>query len=445
MTSTKAQTFMVLEDSNVNLTSEQKELLKWHFCLGHFNMGWIQNLFSKKILTSFNSNITSKSAVCKCMACQLAKQTRKPEGTSTNKIKVDKDGALKKNILRPGAMISSDQFVSSVPDWLPNTYGREKQSEKFVGGTIFIDEASEYFGLYNQVSLGAAETIKAKHSFERDSIRHGIIVKGYRADNGIYRSKDFRDDIDKFGQTLQFCGVGAHHQSGIAERGIRTESTAARAIMLHAMIHWPENVSLDLWPFALKYSVYLWNKLPRGKACLSPSEIYFDAKSDHQELRSAKVWGCPSYVLDPRIQDGKKIPRWNTRSKMGQFLGRLDEHAGSVGLIRNMKTGAVSAQFHVVYDNHFPTVTSDWAADNVPVPPSFHDLYKFSREHHFDNEDLLVERRRRQLFDSDRTSRPVRNNVRSDPGSVGARASAPEGEIQDRSHQLLQNRGGILH
>ena len=130
---------------------------------------------------------------------------------------------------------------------------------------------------------------------------------------------------------------------------------------------------------------------------------------------------------------------------MGQFLGRSDEHAGSVGLIRNLKTGAVSVQFHVVYDNHFSTVTSDWTADNVPVPPYFHDLYKFSREHHFDNEDLLVERRRRQLFDSDRTSRPVRNNVRSDPGSVRARASAPEGEIQDRSHQLLQNRGGILH
>ena len=111
---------------------------------------------------------------------------------------------------------------------------------------------------------------------------------------------------------------------------------------------------------------------------------------------------------------------------MGQFLGRSDEHAGSVGLIRNLKTGTVSAQFHVVYDNHFSTVTSDWTADNVPVPPSFHDLYKFSRELHFDDEDLLVERRRRQLFDSDRTSRPVHNNVRSDPGSVRARVSSPE-------------------
>ena len=370
------------------------------------------------------------------MACQLAKQTRKSEGTSTKKIKADKDGALKKNILRPGAMVSSDQFVSSVPGRLPNTYGREKESEKYVGGTIFIDEASGYFGLYNQVSLGATETIKAKHSFERDAIRHGIIVKGYRADNSVYRTQAFRDDIEKFGQNLQFCGVGAHHQNGIAERGIRTVSTAARAIMLHALIHWPEHVSLDLWPFAIKYAVYLWNRLPRGKSGLSPSELYFDTKSVYQELHAAKVWGCPAYVLDPRIQDGKKIPRWNPRSKMGQFLGRSDEHAGSIGLIRNLKTGAVSTQFHVVYDNHFSTVTSDWTADNVPVPPSFHDLYKFSRENHFDKEDLIVERRRRQLVDSDRTSSSVRNEVRAGPGSV--RASAPEGEIQDHSSQQIR-------
>ena len=98
------------------------------------------------------------------------------------------------------------------------------------------------------------------------------------------------------------------------------------------MIHWPENVSLDLWPFAIKDAVYLWNRLPRGKACRTPSEIYFDTKSDHQELCSAKVWGSPSYVLDPRIQDGKKIPRRNPRSKMGQFLGRSDYHAGSFAI-----------------------------------------------------------------------------------------------------------------
>ena len=304
----------------------------------------------------------------------------------------------------------------SLPGRLPNTYGREKVSEKYVGGTIFIDEASGYFSVHNQVSLNAEETIRSKHSFEREAIRHGVPVLGYRADNGIYRSEKFRGDLKHFGQTIQFCGVGAHHHNGVAERGIRTVSTAARAIMLHAMIHWPEHVSLDLWPFAIKYAVYLWNRIPNDSG-LSPMELFYDTKSDHQQLRASKVWGCPAYVLDPRIQDGKKIPRWNPRSKLGQFLGRSDEHASSVGLIRNLKTNGVSAQFHVVYDNHFSTVSSDWSSDNVPVPPNFHDLYRFSRENHYDPEDI-VHRRGRELFEVDRGSNSRNSSTFPTPSQV---------------------------
>lgn len=47
-----------------------------------------------------------------------------------------------------------------------------------------------------------------------------------------------------------------------------------------------------------------------------------------------------------------------------------------------------------------------------------------------------MDRRRRHLFDSDRTSTSARNDLRSDPGS--GRASAPEGEIQDRSLRSYQ-------
>ncbi len=400
---TSKQTFMVLDNSNLNLTSSQKELLKWHFCLGHLNMRWIQKLFVRKILTSLDKDVTSANAICNCMGCNLAKQTRRPEGTTQTKLRPEKDGGLKKNILRPGAMISTDQFVSSVPGRLPNTYGREREQDKYSGGTIFVDNASGYVGLYNQVSLGAAETIKSKHSFERDAVRQGILIRGYQGDNGVYRSEEFRQDLHQFNQTIQFCGVGAHHGNGIAERAIRTVSDSARAIMIHAMIHWPEKISLDLWPFAVKYAVHLHNRMPRGKAQLSPMELFFDIKSDYQDLKSAKVWGCPAYVLDPKLQDGKKLPRWNPRSKLGQFLGRSDEHASNIGLIRNLKTGAISAQFHVVYDNHFTTVDSDHTADNLPVPPAFHHLMEFSREQHYDRDDL-VERRRRQLFDVDRSS-----------------------------------------
>ena len=383
------RTFMVLDETNVNLTNSQKALLKLHFCLGHFNLQWIQSLIRKGILHTSDRNATAKTALCKCMACQMAKQVRRPTGTTVTKIRHGKDGALKKNQLRPGGMVSSDQFVSSLPGRLPSTYGREQEKDKYTGGTVFIDEASGLFFVENQVSLGSEETLRTKHKFEREALRHGIPILGYRADNGVYKTAAFRADLNKNKQSIQFSGVGAHHHNGIAERAIRTISTSARSMLIHAMIHWPEETSLDLWPFAIQYAVFLWNRMPKEDSGLSPIEIFYNSKSDHQELRSAKVFGCPSYVLDPRLQDGNKLPRWNPRSKMGQFLGRSREHSSSVGLIRNLKTGGVSAQFHVVFDDHFTTVSSDYNQDNIPVPPNFKDLFRFSREQHYDQNDLI--------------------------------------------------------
>jgi hypothetical protein len=57
------------------------------------------------------------------------------------------------------------------------------------------------------------------------------------------------------GQTLSFNGVGAHRQNGVAERSIQTVMNMARAIMLHATLHWPEHSFTDLWPLAMNYAI----------------------------------------------------------------------------------------------------------------------------------------------------------------------------------------------
>ena len=61
-------------------------------------------------------------------------------------------------------------------------------------------------------------------------------------------------------------------------------------------------------------------------------------------------------MLDPKLQDGKKLPKWDPQTRQGQYLGKSSAHASSVGLIRNLRTGYISPQFHVVYDNLFQTV-----------------------------------------------------------------------------------------
>ena len=89
------------------------------------------------------------------------------------------------------------------------------------------------------------------------------------------------------------------------------------------------------------------------------------------------MFGSPSYVLDPRLQDGKKIPKWEPRSRKGQFLGFSKEHASTVGLIQNIRTGFISPQYHVVFDEEFTTVTSESTMD---LSEKWIDLFLNSRE-----------------------------------------------------------------
>jgi hypothetical protein len=68
--------------------------------------------------------------------------------------------------------------------------------------------------------------------------------------------------------------------------------------------------------------------------------------------------GMPRYVLSPALKDGKGIPKWEPRARQDQFLGFSPSHFSLVGLIRNLQAPHFSAQFHVVYDKRFTTVSS---------------------------------------------------------------------------------------
>ena len=155
---------------------------------------------------------------------------------------------------------------------------------------------------------------------------------------------------------MSYSGVGAHGQNGVAERAIQTVVTSARTMMLHQALLWPEQFDMRLWPFALDQAAYLYNHLPNKFSPVAPLELYTGSKLDSSVLRNEKVWGCPAYVLDPKLQDGKKLPKWDPQTRQGQYLGKSNAHSSSVGLIRNLRTGYISPQFHVVYDNLFQTV-----------------------------------------------------------------------------------------
>jgi hypothetical protein len=71
------------------------------------------------------------------------------------------------------------------------------------------------------------------------------------------------------------------------------------------------------------------------------------------------VWGAPTFVLDPTLQDGKKLPQWKPRSRRAVFVGFSPKHATTIPLVVNLATGTISPQFHCVFDDWFSTVFSD--------------------------------------------------------------------------------------
>ena len=282
--------------------------------------------------------------------------TKVSPGTSLHQTRDDRMQALSQNHLLPGDAFSVDQYIVSEKGHLLTSFGRERQSDRYSGGTIFVDHASGKIFLHHQVSLNAGETLMGKRLLEREAHVHGIKIKKFHGDNGIFVSKEFWNDYLLKNQILDFSGVGTQHQNGRAERAICIITSLACAMLIQSALHWSESHDLALWPMAMDHAVWIWNNLP-GADGLSPNEKFTGQKTENfDHLCRAHIWGAPVYVLKPKLQEGHKIPKFHPRSRQGKFVGFSKDHSSSVALILNHRTGKISPQFHCVFDNFFQTV-----------------------------------------------------------------------------------------
>ena len=371
---TLAANLSVMDTLNQNLSHGQKDALKWHQRLGHIGFQWIQWLARNGFLGSAGNRMVSCEAPL-CAACQLARAQKRPTGSKHEQKHPGAGDKIKEGVLFPGQAIATDQYQTRVPGRIPGSFGSTPVASMYTGGTVFVDISTGRAWAFHQVSASSAETMQSKMAFERDCFSHGVGVQAYHGDNGIYSCAEFLRELDTKGQGIQLSGVGAQHQNGVAERAIKTIMDRARTLMLHAAIHWPDERDEQLWPLAVDYSLYLWNNTPKEGHGLSPEELFSGAKSDGTSVLNAHVWGCPVYVLDPALQNDKKLPKWQPKSRRGVFVGVSPNHLSTVGLIRNRTSGYVSPQFHVVYNDWFETV----AASADLEPPEWEELVAFSR------------------------------------------------------------------
>ena len=299
----------------------------------------------------------------KCAACELSKASKQQLNSNVPQPRGkgrQRHLKIRREDLKPGQRVSIDQYQSTTPGRRLGSKGKEKK--KFCGGTLFYDHGSQIIHIKHQVSLNAGETVMAKEDFELMMSGVGRKVESYHTDNAPFQSKTFRESLTSENQSITFSGVGAHHQNGAAERAIKTITWWARTMMLHAIIMWPEEANTELWPMAMDQAVFIWNHLPRQDSRLAPAEVLSGRIfQNYDHLQRLHVFGSPCFVLDPKLQDGKSLPKWKRRARQGQYLGVSKEHASNVANILNPTTDSISPQFHVVHDDLFTTVSNPGA------------------------------------------------------------------------------------
>jgi len=110
-----------------------------------------------------------------------------------------------------------------------------------------------------------------------------------------------------------------------------------------------------------------------------------------------KTLFCSVYVLDRWLQKDSHLVKWQQYAQLGIYIGHCYQYSSTVPLNWNPQTKLVSPQFHIVFDKHFETVSSQpmamSAADTQLIYDklftssrwSYDDAYPVEQHYFFDN------------------------------------------------------------
>ncbi len=216
-------------------------------------------------------------------------------------------------------------------------------TKRYKYAAVYVDQRSRFGYVHLQKTSSAEEMIEGKKAFETYARRHGVTIKSYVADNGIFKANLWVEECKKQDQGLTFAGVNAHHQNGVAERKIRELQDMARTMLIQANLRWPNGVTTNLWPYAIQMANEVINNTPsfQDENRRLPVELFANSNVNANP-KHWKPFGCPVYVLD--------------HSPVGIYMGKSPQYKRLVALVQSLETGLVSPQFHVAFDPSFRTV-----------------------------------------------------------------------------------------
>ncbi|GAA97486.1 hypothetical protein E5Q_04164 [Mixia osmundae IAM 14324] len=226
---------------------------------------------------------SSKPIVCK--GCQLGKGHRDPFPESQTVV------------TEPFALVSGD-IAGPIGDATPEGY------TYFV---LFVDHYSRFhFVRLLRTKAEALAALQALH--HKVETRFGRKIKVSRSDNdSVFLSRQAEQFYAETGIEHQTSVIHTPQQDGMAERGIRTVSEDAKAL-----IHGAENLLTErsvpklLWGEAVRTATYLMNVTWRKPIRMTPHERLTGIQPDLSHLR---VFGSPAYAHIPKVlRDGKFGP-----------------------------------------------------------------------------------------------------------------------------------------
>ena len=111
-----------------------------------------------------------------------------------------------------------------------------------------------------------------------------------------------------------------------------------------------------MWPFSFNTVFHRYKILEIYEGGKTPEKKFSGVKFQISPTDS-HTWGCLVFVLEDPLQGGLSgLPKWEPRARYRVYLGHYPFHAGSVALLLNTRTGNISSQYHVVFENTFFTV-----------------------------------------------------------------------------------------
>jgi hypothetical protein len=294
--------------------------MRLHLRLGHLPFANIRLMAACKEIPSRLANCQ----IPRCQSCLYGKTTKRPWRTK------GQSGTLKE-VKHPGQCVSVDQPESPVAGFIGQNKGFFFH-KRYKVATIFVDHFSRLSYVCLQESTKGVQTLAAKRSFEAYSASHGVNIQQYHADNWRFAEHLFLNHCEQSGQQVSLCGVSAHFQNGIAERRIKDLTERSRTSLLHAIHRWPSAITINLWPYVLRYINDVYNATPALKTGKSPLEAFSNTAIRPKILDFHPPF-CPVYVLHNGLQSGGSRPnKWVRRSRVAINLGHSPIHARTVAL-----------------------------------------------------------------------------------------------------------------